>query len=127
VLEAIAVSPGGGQTRAGILEADVVVSAGTQIVTNLVIPANAMVLGVTARVVTSLTGTLATWQMGVAEDPSRFGSGLGLASGSFALGLSGTPTAYYSPTPVQLGATGGAFASGTVRVAVHTLSILPPL
>lgn len=126
LVETLAVSPGGGQTLCGILEADVAVSPGPDVVSSLVIPGNVVVLGVTARVLTSLTGTLSTWQLGVAEDPVRFGSGLGLAAGSFALGLSGVPTANYTPTPVLLSASGGAFDAGVVRVAVHTLSILPP-
>ena len=124
--EALALSPGSAQTRLSILEADVIVLPGSEIVTDLVIPSNAIVLGATARVLASLTGTLDAWRMGVTVDPSRFGTGLGLTAGSFALGVSGTPTAYYSSAPVVIGAINGDFGTGTVRIAVHFMSLVPP-
>lgn len=124
--EALAISPGSAQTLCGILEVDVSVTPGFEILTGLVIPSNSIVLGATARVTVSLSGTLEAWQMGVADDPARFGTGLGLSAGSFALGVSGMPTAYYSPTPVLLGAIGGSFGAGIVRVAVHMMSLVPP-
>lgn len=124
--DVMALSVGDAQTRCSILEADVAVSAGSEIVTDVVVPSNAIVLGVTARVLAALGGTLDSWRLGVAEDPSRFGTGLGLSVGSFALGVSGIPTAYYSPTPILLGAIGGDFDNGVVRIAVHMMSLVPP-
>jgi hypothetical protein len=121
-----AVSAGGAMTGFEILEADVPITAGTSVTSTVVIPANAVVIGVTARVVATIVGTLQAWRLGVAEDLARYGSGLGLGAGSFALGVGGTPTTIYTSTPVVLSATGGSFAAGTVRVAAHLLRIGPP-
>lgn len=121
-----ALSPGGALTGFAILEADVAVSAGTAVVSSLVIPANSIILGVTARVVATLVGSLQSWRLGVAEDVARYGSELGLSAGSYAVGVGGVPTTTYNDTPVVLSSTGGSFASGTVRVAAHVLRIGPP-
>jgi len=56
----------------------------------------------------------------------RYGSSLGLAANSFARGVLGQPTAFYSATPMQLDAAGGSFIGGTVRIAVHYLEISLP-
>lgn len=124
--DTLALSAGGAQTRCSILESDVAISPGSETVTGVVIPSNAIVLGVTARVLAALGGTLESWRLGVAEDPSRFGTGLGRSVGSFALGVGSTPTAYYSSTPVLMGAIGGDFDTGIVRIAVHMMSLVPP-
>ncbi|MBC7155570.1 MAG: DUF2793 domain-containing protein, partial [Rhodobacteraceae bacterium] len=46
--------------------------------------------------------------------------------GSFARGLLGAPMTFYAPTPLKLTATGGVFAGGTVRLAVHYLEVAVP-
>jgi hypothetical protein len=96
------------------------------VTSSLVIQPNSVVIGVTARVVSSVTGTISTWQLGVASDLTRFGTGLGLPAGSVALGVSGSPSAYYEATPLVLSATGGVFAAGLIRLALHTFTITPP-
>lgn len=111
-----------------VAQIDHVLGAGAVSTTSNLIPANAVVVGATARVVTAITGTLASWQLGNPGAVGRYGSGLGLSVGSFARGLLGQPTTFYNATPMQLDATGGAFAAGTVRIAIHYLEIgLPDL
>ncbi len=109
-----------------VAQIDHVIAAGAVSVTAAVIPANAVVVGATARVVNDLTGTLTSWQLGNPGAVGRYGSGLGLAANAFARGVLGQPTAFYSATPMQLDATGGNFTGGTVRIAVHYFEITLP-
>ncbi len=109
-----------------VAQIDHVIAAGAVSVTAAVIPANAVVVGATARVVYDLTGTLTSWQLGNPGAVGRYGSGLGLAANAFARGVLGQPTAFYSATPMQLDATGGNFTGGTVRIAVHYFEITLP-
>jgi hypothetical protein len=109
-----------------VAELDHVVSASTVSTTATIIPSNAVVIGVTARVTVDITGTLMGWSLGNPGAVGRYGSGLGLAAGSFARGVLGQPTAFYTPEPLQLDAEGGSFSSGAVRVAVHYLQIALP-
>ena len=122
-----AVEVSGAATRSWIATADHAVAAGAQSVTAALIPASSLVIGVTARVRGALTGAGVTaWQLGVAADPTRYGTGLGLSVNSFAMGLSGSPQAYYAATPLILTAVGGTFLGGSVRLAVHLTDIVPP-
>lgn len=116
---AVALSPSGAGSFLQIREFDHGVGAGDSSVTEGVIPANALVFAVTARVIAAITGTLGSWQLGNAGAPDRFGAGMGLQVGAFARGLLAAPMAYYQPTPLVLTATGGSFSGGAVRFAVH--------
>jgi len=121
-----AVSPNGSAFLHGVAEVDHVLGAGSTSDTGLIIPANSVVYGVAGRVTAAITGALATWQLGVAGSPDRYGSGLGIGAGSYALGLTTSPLTYYADTALQLTATGGDFAAGTVRLAVHYAQITLP-
>ena len=122
-----AVSPGGASFVHRVVEIDHVIGAGAVSVSVNVIPANTLVFGVTGRVSSAVTGTLTSWQLGIdGVSPNRYGSGLGLAQGSFARGLTSSPLAYYVDTPLTLTAEGGAFSGGTVRLAVHLGELTPP-
>ena len=66
----------------------------------------------------AITGTATAWDLGVAGDTGRFGTGLGTALNSWVNGPS-APTVYWSPTPLEITAVGGSFAAGAVRLAVH--------
>ena len=116
----------GGGLSAGIAEGEWTVTAGSLLTTDVVIPGNVLVIGATARVVQTITGTLTSWSLGVAGAGTRFGSGLGLAQGSWGQGLLSAPMAYYTPTALRMQAVGGAFASGRVRLAVHWLELRLP-
>lgn len=127
VPEAIAVSPGGAGTALRVIEFDHAVTPGATNATAVQIPAHAQVLGVTGRVLVGLSGAgLTGWRIGVAGSDNRYGSGLGTGKNSYLVGLSGAPVTYYSPTALLLTGEGGSFASGTIRLALHVLTLQPP-
>ena len=122
----VTLSPAGAGLSLTVQEHDHVIQAGTVSTTPALIPANALVFGVTARVIAAIAGSLTGWELGNPGAAGRYGSGLGLGVGSFARGVLGQPTAFYTPTALQLDATGGSFSGGTVRVAVHYLELSLP-
>jgi hypothetical protein len=125
--DAVAVSPGGAGTRYRVIEFDHVVVAGATNSTAVSIPGGAQVIGVTGRVVASLSGSgLTGWRLGVEGSDNRYGSGLGLSQNSYLLGLSGSPVTYYSETPILLTSEGGNFAGGTIRLSLHVVQLEPP-
>ncbi|MFK7945713.1 MAG: DUF2793 domain-containing protein [Paracoccaceae bacterium] len=107
-----------------IAELDQVLS-GPVAITAPAIPDKAIVLGVTARVISTITGATA-WSLGVSGSPDRYGSGFGLDLNAFAHGVTGQPQAYFGTTPLEITAEGGDFSGGEIRVAVHYLDIVPP-
>ncbi|MCB2116554.1 MAG: DUF2793 domain-containing protein [Rhodobacteraceae bacterium] len=109
-----------------VAEIDHTVAAGAVSTSPTVIPANAVVIGATARVLTTLTGTLTSWSLGNPGAVGRYGTGLGLSAGSWARGVLGQPTAFYAPAAMQLDAVGGAFSGGIVRIAVHYMELALP-
>jgi hypothetical protein len=117
-------SPGGAATAARIIEIDHAL-AGAVSTTAAIIPDKAVVLGVTGRVLTEITGATG-WSLGVTGSPDRYGTGYGMGAGSFAHGVTGQPQAYYGQTALAVTAEGGAFTGGTVRLAVHLLELQPP-
>lgn len=123
---AAATAPSGAATRLEVVEVHHRVAAGATSDTALVIPARAVVLGVTARVTEAITGTLATWRLGNVEADDRFGKGLGTGAGSYAEGLLGSPMTFWQDTPLRLTAESGAFTGGRVRLAVHCLRLTIP-
>ena len=122
----LAATPTGAATSFLISELDFVIEAGASLTTAAIIPANSQVIGLSARVIEGVTGTLSAWQLGVPGATNRYGSGLGLSMNSYALGLSGAPVTYYEDTPAELTAEGGDFATGTIRIAAHYMQISPP-
>ncbi len=86
-------SAGGAATLARVVEIDHALS-GAVSNTSAVIPDKAVVLGVTGRVITAITG-VSGWSLGVAGSPDRYGSGYGTGAGSYAHGVTGQPQAYY--------------------------------
>lgn len=122
----LTLSPANAGLSAHVVELEHVVTAGAVSTTAVMIPANSVVIGATARVTSAITGTLASWSLGNPGAPGRFGTGLGTAAGSFVRGVLGQPTAFYVPEALQLDAVGGTFAGGAVRIAVHCLQIALP-
>lgn len=120
---ALAVSPKGAALQASTVEIDVALAAGAVVETDHVIPASAVVIGVSGIVSQAITGSLSSWRLGVSGGPDRYGSGLGVALGSWVQGVTGQPQAYYAPTALRLEAEGGDFADGRVRLAVHLLQL----
>lgn len=116
----------GSGLQAGILENEVIIGKGIRFDTGVTIPAHAMVIGVTARVVEPLTGTVKSWRLGSPGEENRFGSGLGVGKGSWGRGTLGAPHTYYNPAPLIMTAEGGSFTGGRVRLGVHWLEIRLP-
>ncbi|MFV0383678.1 DUF2793 domain-containing protein [Paracoccus sp. (in: a-proteobacteria)] len=119
VVGALTLGAMGSGMVAGLAEQEVTVGSGASFDTGVVIPAQAMVIGVVARVTQALGGTLATWRLGTADANGRFGQGLGKAENSWMRGMQGSATTYYSETPLIMTAEGGQFAGGRIRIGVH--------
>lgn len=102
--------------EAHVVEEDVVLF-GPYTETRNAIPDRAIVLAVSTRTLSVVTGA-ASYDCGIAAERAKFGGALGRARGSANEGVVG-PTAYYAPTHVRLSANGGAFTGGRVRVAIH--------
>jgi hypothetical protein len=98
--------------------------SGASVDSTIAIPDRAIVLGVSSRTVSAVTGA-ASYDCGIAGEPAKFGGSLGIAAGSTNSGVIG-PQAFYAPTPVRLTANGGVFSGGAVRVAVHYLLPIVP-
>jgi hypothetical protein len=120
-----ATSPHGAATTFGIVEGDHTIAASASNDTSFVIPDRAIVLGVTGRVLTSITGAT-SWNLGVAADATRYGNGIGASAGSTVIGPSGSPVTYWGATPLRVSAVGGSFTGGKVRLAVHYVAITGP-
>ncbi len=124
---ATTISESGATTLGRVVNLDHSISAGATSATIPVIPHHAMVLGVTARVTTDITGSgLTSWSLGVAADATRYATGLGLMQNAFANGISGTPITYWTDTSLVLTPDAGTFSSGEVRISVHLLELVPP-
>ena len=83
------------------------------------IPNGALVLAVSNRVVTAITGAT-SYSCGVDGNASQFGASLGVSAGSANLGLIG-PNPFYAATSVLYTAAGGSFTGGAVRMTIHYL------
>ena len=119
----IAAAPHGANIQIGVLETLVTLS-GASTNASLPIPALCIVFAVGARVVTTITGTATSYEVGVAGNLSQFGSLLGLTAGSTNDGLIG-PTAFFSATTLTITAIGGSFTGGTVRLSICYLLANP--
>jgi len=106
--------------------ASVTCSGATSSATDL-IPAGAVVLGVTVRVTTLITGAT-TFTIGDGTDADKWGATIALTAGTTTSGASFTaagPTLYAAATSVVLTATGSNFTAGAVRVTVHYYDFTP--
>lgn len=107
----------GGTLKLGVLE-DTVTLAGASTDAAVQIPANCIVIGVSNRVITAITGA-ASYNCGdVGGSPNRFGGSLGIGLGSTNFGLIG-PNPYYANTAIRYTPNGGNFTGGQVRMTIH--------
>lgn len=90
----------------------------------VLIPNRAVLLGVSTRVTTAITGAT-SFSCGIVGETSKFGGSLGVSAGSSNVGVIG-PTAFYADTAVRLTANGGNFSAGAVRIALHYLTCTAP-
>jgi len=107
-----------------VLEQTVSGLSGAAVTSSIEIPNRAIVLGVSTRVVTTITGAV-SFDCGVAGEANKFGGALGVAAGSTNVGVIG-PQAFYANTPIVLTARGGSFTGGVVRIAIHHLTLGAP-
>ena len=121
----LAQSAAGASATLSILEEHHTLAAASFSDTMLNIPDRAIVLGVTARVTAAITGAT-SWSLGVSGATDRYGNGIGVVLDSTVNGVSGSPVAYYAPTPLRLTASGGDFTGGQVRLALHYLLLATP-
>jgi hypothetical protein len=115
---AVTLGPSGSAMSLKTWEFDQPMTTGATVTTPLVIPPRATLFGVTGRVVDTITGTATSWDLGVAGDPGRFGSDLGMSLNSWVNGPA-APVVYWDPTALVLTPQGGTFAGGAVRLAIH--------
>lgn len=115
----VAESPSLAATDMGVTDELISGLTGASAVSTIVIPDRSIVLGVSSRTVTAITGA-ASYDCGIAGEASKFGGSLGIAAGSTNIGVIG-PQAFYADTPITLTANGGNFTGGAVRIAIHYL------
>lgn len=123
---ALTLSPAGAGLIAGLREGDHQIPPGGSHSTAILIPSRAMVFGVTARVLETITGTTSAWRIGTPGALDRLGSGLGLQAGSWGQGMLGWPMAYFADTPLVISPAGGSFTGGRVRLSLHFVEITLP-
>lgn len=118
---AVARGPNGGTTGMAVTEQTLSGLSGTTRDSTITIPDRAIVLGVSSRTVTAITGAT-SYDCGIAGEASKFGGSLGVAAGSTNRGVIG-PQAFYVDTRIRLTARGGNFTGGAVRLSIHTLTV----
>lgn len=129
----------GQQNRAMLTELVTLSTVGATTDTTMQIPANSLVLGVTVRVTTGITGIDSTaLQIGDATTAARFGSIAAFTAGTTGVGLNhlqgGISTDAAGPivtsaTAVRLTLSGGTDntpSAGAVRVTIHYISLTAP-
>ena len=121
----VASDPAGAATKFAILSEDHTLSLAGTSDSAILIPNRAVVFGVTALVLSEVTGA-ASWDLGVAGAEDRYGNTIATSAGGTLNGVSGQPVAYYADTALRLTANGGAFTGGVVRLAIHYLSLTGP-
>ena len=119
-------SVNGARTTHHVVEIDHVITTGSQNTTTLDIPKYALVYGVTGRILTEITGTLTSWNVGISVAQTRYANSIGVAQGSWINGPSTRIITYYNSVPIVISADGGDFAGGVVRLALHYDIMTPP-
>ena len=115
----------GSTTGVAVLEQTVSGLSGAVVTSAIEMPDRAIVLGVSTRVVTAITGA-ASFDCGVVGETNKFGGALGVAAGSANVGVIG-PQAFSGNTPIMLTAQGGSFTGGAVRITIHYLKLGAPV
>ena len=116
-------SPHGASMAMRTIEEELTLS-GANATSTIAIPNGSICFGVSERVTEAVTGA-ASFKVGIAGEPNKFGDLLGLSLGSTNFGVIG-PAAFYSDTPVVVTANGSNFTGGKVRLAIHVLQVTPP-
>lgn len=117
----IAKGSGGGAVGMQVIEQTLSGLSGASVDSSVTIPNRAICLGVSTRTTVAVTGAT-SYDCGIAGEPSKFGGSLGAAQGSTNKGVIG-PQAFYANTPIRLTANGADFTGGTVKIAIHLLTV----
>lgn len=115
----------GASTSMMVVEDLLLALSGPTVDSSITIPAGAILLGVSSRVVTAIGGATAV-DIGTAGDPVKFGAGLTVAADDTHVGEV-TPELITVDTPLRLTAGGGDFTSGAVRLAIHYIALEAPM
>lgn len=93
------------------------------------IPAGSLIVGVSSRVTTTITGP-ASWKLGLAADDDAYGTGIALTSGTTTTIANWTATSLlYTTSAVSWRFTNDGvsnFSGGVVRVVVHYIALTAP-
>lgn len=99
------------------------------------LPANAIILDVTVRVTTALSGTLTTFSVGDPTTATRFLQNVSKALNTTAVGIDhwsgavttlGTGPSQAATAKVRITATSGTLTAGVVEIIVHAIVFTPP-
>jgi len=120
----VARSPSGASIGLHVVEELLVGLTGASVTSTIAIPDRAVVLGISTRTVTAITGAT-SYDCGISGEAAKFGGSLGIAAGSTNVGVIG-PQAFYAATPIVLTANGGNFTGGAARIAIHYLPPVAP-
>ena len=113
----------GAMTQAGIVEAVLSLSGAT--VTGPAFPQGALILGVSVRVATAISGAT-SFSVGIdTGSTSLYLASVAAAAGSSGVGVIGVGL-YWSATHLTISAIGGSFTGGSVKVAIHYINISAP-
>lgn len=120
------VSPFGAFIRPAIVEEELTGLSGASVDTNVsLIPTRSIILGVSVKVSTAITGA-ASFDVGDGSTVDRYGGSIGIALNSENIGVVG-PFAIYSAGFVRLTANGSNFTAGAVKVSAQILTFGAPV
>ncbi|ADK73486.1 ribonuclease III [Roseobacter phage RDJL Phi 1] len=114
----------GGALRLRVIEEELTGLSGATATTTASFPNQSIILGVSLRVTTTITGAT-NFDCGDGTTAGRFGGSLGLAAGTTNQGTIG-PSGNYGTTNVVLTANGSNFTAGAVRVCLIYLELIAP-
>lgn len=114
----------GGAMRLRCIEEELTGLSGATATTSTSFPNQSIILGVSLRVTTAITGAI-SFDCGDGTTSGRFGGSLGISAGTTNQGTIG-PSGNYGTTNVVLTANGSNFTGGAVRVCLLYLELIAP-
>ncbi len=129
----IALGEHGQELHHKIAETELTALSGATVTASNLIPAGSLVLGVTARVTTLITGAT-TFDIGDGSTVDRWGNDIAVAANTTTdltdmVGTSGAinPPIFTAANNIVLTGVGGSFTAGAVRLTVHYLTLIPAI
>lgn len=120
----LATAPAGAASDMVVIEELLSGLSGATVDSTVVLPDRAIVLGVSVRVISAITGA-SSFDIGTAASSGKFGATLSIAAGTTNIGVIG-PEALYSDTAIRITANGGNFTGGDLRIALHYIAPRAP-